>query len=270
MSDRGIARPQDAWDRSDSYEAYVGRWSRMVAREFITWLDRPPGGAWLDVGCGTGALLSAVLALADPGQVTGLDASENYVAHAARHHADERATFEVGDAQALPFADASFDTVVSGLVLNFVPDHHRAVESMVRVTRPGGVVAIYVWDYARGMELMRHFWDAAVERDPRARDLDEGVRFPLCQPDALAGFWREKGMGGVDVRPIDIPTAFPSFDAYWAPFLGGQGAAPAYAMSLDEDARTDLRERTRARLPIQPDGSIPMHARAWAVRGTVA
>lgn len=270
MSDRDVARPKDAWDRSDNYEAYVGRWSRLVAREFITWLDRPAGGAWLDVGCGTGALASAILELANPRQVTGIDASQNFVAHAARALPDKRATFEVGDAQALSFADATFDTVISGLVLNFVPDQHRAVDGMVRVTRPGGVVATYVWDYARGMEFMRHLWDAAVERDPQAREMDEGVRFPLCQPDALADFWREKGLAGVDVRPIDIPTVFPDFDAYWEPFLGGQGAAPSYVMSLDEDARADLRERTRARLPIQPDGSIPMTARAWAVRGSVA
>ena len=115
--------------------------------------------------------------------------------------------------------------------------------------------------------MMRHFWDAAVEIDPAAAKADEGARFPLCRPDALAELFTGAGLGGVEVTSIDITTAFASFDEYWRPFLGGQGPAPAYAMALDEKTRADLRDRIRARLPLQADGSLSLIARAWAVRG---
>ena len=160
--------------------------------------------------------------------------------------------------------------VVSGLVLNFVPDQRAALAEMARVTGKGGTIAAYVWDYAGKMELMRFFWDAAVELDPGAAKMDEGIRFPLCRPEALEKLFAGAGLKGVEVTPIDIPTPFANFDDYWQPFLGGQGPAPAYAMSLDETARARLRDRIRERLPIQADGSISLTARAWAVRAMFA
>jgi hypothetical protein len=153
------------------------------------------------------------------------------------------------------------------LVLNFVPvpDQLKAAREMVRSARTGGTVASYVWDYAGEMQLMRHFWDAAVALDPAARDLDEGVRFSLCRPDALAALFRKAGLSAIETRAIDVPTVFLDFDDYWTPFLTAQ--TPAYARSLDEARRTTLREKLRVSLPIQPDGSIHLIARAWAVRG---
>ena len=139
---------------------------------------------------------------------------------------------------------------------------------MVRVVRPGGIVAAYVWDYAGRMELMRYFWDAAVELDPAAGALDEGLRFPLCQPAPLAELFEGAGLQRVEGREIEVPTRFKDFDDYWSPFLGGQGPAPGYAMSLDEPRRAALRELIRSRLPIAADGSISLVARAFAVRGT--
>ena len=159
--------------------------------------------------------------------------------------------------------------MVSGLVLNFVPDPHLALLEMARVTAGGGTIAAYVWDYAGKMELMREFWDAAAALDAAAAQLDEGIRFPLCRPQALAACFAGAGLKDVEVRAIDIPTPFTSFDDYWQPFLGGQGPAPAYAMSLDEPARARLRERIAQRLPAKPDGSIALTARAWAVRAIV-
>jgi SAM-dependent methyltransferase len=257
----------DAWASGTAYEPYVGRWSRLVAREFLAWLAVPPGRCWLDVGCGTGALTETILAVAAPRRVDGVDRSEGYVAFARARVRDERARFEVADAQALSVADASYDAVVSGLVLNFVPEPTRAAGEMARVAVPGATVAVYVWDYAGRMELMRHFWDAAVALDPAAHDLDEGVRFPLCRPERLEALWRGSGLAGVETRAIDVPTVFRDFDDYWTPFLGGQGPAPGYCVSLPEDRRAALRERVRAALPVRPDGAIPLVARAWAVRG---
>lgn len=257
----------DAWDSGSAYEPYVGRWSRLVAREFLGWLAVPPGGRWLDVGCGTGALVENILALAAPGEAVGIDPSAAYVAFARERVRDPRVRFDVGDAQALQAASASFDAVVSGLVLNFVTEPDRAVSEMARVARPGGMVAAYVWDYADGMQMIRLFWDAAAALDPRSRELDEGRRFPLCRPEPLTDLFRRAGLEGVEVRAIEVPTVFRDFDDYWSPFLGGQAPAPGYAMSLSEERRAALRERIRASLPTDSQGRHNLVARAWAVRG---
>ena len=257
---------KDAWASGDAYEPYVGRWSRLVAREFLDWLDRPAGLQWLEIGCGTGALTGTILAQAAPRSVTAVDPSEAYVEYARRRIGDGRVDFRIGEVQSVREA-GRFDVVVSGLVLNFIPDQASAVAAMKRAARPGGVIAAYVWDYAGEMQLMRHFWNAAVALDPAAAQLDEGKRFPICRAEKLSDLFAGAGLGDVAVRAIDVPTVFRDFDDYWSPFLGGQGPAPGYCMSLPEDRRTALRDRIRVGLPIRPDGSIPLVARAWTVRG---
>jgi SAM-dependent methyltransferase len=240
-----------------------------VAVEFLAWLGLGPGLRWLDVGSGTGALSQQILARASSREVVGIDQSEEYVAYARARIADPRASFRVGDAQALAREPAEFDAAVSGLVLNFVPAPARALAGMRRAVRAGGVVAVYVWDYADRMQLMRYFWDAAGALNPAARDLDEGRRFPMCTPERLADLFNEAGLREVETRALDVPTVFRDFDDYWSPFLGAQGPAPGYCMSLAEGQRATLRERLRANLPIRPDGSIHLVARAWAARGRV-
>lgn len=259
---------KDNWSSGASYEPYVGRWSRLVAHEFLAWLAVPPEQRWLDVGCGTGALTQSILSVAEPAAVTGVDRSEGFIAYARATIPDVRASFAVGDAQALPAESDAFDAAVSGLALNFVPDSARAAAEMARATRPGGMVAAYVWDYSGQMQFMRFFWDAAIAVDSKARDLDEGPRFPLCHPEALERLLSAANLHDVATHAIDIPTVFRDFDDYWSPFLGGQGSAPTYAMSLDEERRVAIRERLRATLPIAADGSISLVARAWAVRGS--
>jgi SAM-dependent methyltransferase len=257
----------DTWASGEAYEPYVGRWSRLVAREFLRWLAMPAQSRWLDVGCGTGALSQTILEVAAPRAVTGIDRSDGYLAFARAHTPDGRVQFDLGDAQDLPVEPGAYDAVVSGLVLNFIPQPDRAVAEMTRAARPGGTVAIYVWDYAGRMQLMRHFWNAAAALDSKAYDLDEGRRFPLCQPEPLIRCFQAAGLTAVEARPVDISTDFRDFDDYWSPFLGGQAPAPGYAMSLSEERRAALRERIRAGLPFALDGSIPLWARAWAVRG---
>ena len=257
--------PLDAvWVSGGAYEAYVGRWSRLVAAAFLDWLAAGPRLRWLDVGCGTGALTQTILERNDPETVLGIDSSEGFVAVATAQTDDARARFEPGDAAHLP-VDAA-DVAVSGLVLNFLPDPGAAVAAM-RAAAPTGLVAAYVWDYGGRMELMRYFWDAAAVLDADARDLVEATRFPMCRPEPLEAMWREASLIDVASRPIDVPTVFRDFDDYWNPFLGGQGPAPAYAMSLDPQRRDALREHLRGSLPISSDGSIKLIARAWAVRG---
>jgi SAM-dependent methyltransferase len=260
-------RLREVWASGPSYEPFIGRWSRLVARDFLAWLAVPSGSRWLDVGCGTGALSQTITHWADPSAVTGVDASPDYIAYAAASTTDARLSFLLGDAQALPVETAGYDVAVAGLALNFLPDPGNAVAEMVRATRARGQVAAYVWDYGAGMQILRLFWDAAIALDPAASPLDEGRRFPVCEPGALTALFHAAHLEEVAARAIEVATPFRDFAAYWSPFLGGQGPAPSYVMSLDEGRRAALRERLRARIPSQQDGSIALIARAWAVRG---
>ena len=233
----------------------------MVAPRFLAWAGVSAGGAILDVGCGSGALGQAALAHG-AARVVGLDRSPAYAADAAAA-TGRSASVVAGDAARLPVARATFDAAVSGLVLNFLSDPVAAVRELARVVRPGGTVAAYVWDYAGRMELPRHFWDAATELAPAvAGPLDEGVRFPLCRPEALAVLFRAASLATVATAALDVPTVFRDFADYWSPFLGGQGPAPGYVLSLAPAARARPREHLRQRLPHAPDGSVALVARA--------
>jgi SAM-dependent methyltransferase len=239
-----------------------------VASQFIDWLDMPNGLRWADVGCGTGALTELIMRSCAPVSVVGIDRAAAFVALARRRITDARANFEVGDAMSLPWADASVDASVSGLVLNFVPDGAAMVREMRRVTRPGGRVAAYVWDYAGGMQMMRHFWDVAIALNPKDASLDQAERFPICNPGPLQALFEAEGLKQVSTRAIDIPMVFRDFDDFWTPFLWKQGAAPTYLAKLEPAMQHRIRDQLKARLPAQPDGSITMGARAWAVQGT--
>jgi SAM-dependent methyltransferase len=262
-------RPVDTWANGVAYEPFVGRWSRAVAREFVEWLAPAPRATWLDVGCGTGALTQVVFAAAAPRRVLAIDAARGFIACAAANVTDARAGFAVADARALPVADASLDLAVSALALNFVPEPARATAEMARVVRPGGTVAAYVWDYADGMQFLRLFWEVATALDPAAGELDEGRRFPICQPGALMALFRGAGLEVVETCGIEVPTRFRDFDDFWQPFLGGQGPAPGYVERLDGPSRQRLREALRAALQPRADeaGAVALRARAWAVRG---
>jgi SAM-dependent methyltransferase len=257
----------ELWASGEAYEPYVGRWSRLVAPEFVRWLALADRRDWIDVGCGTGELTNAILETAAPNSVRGIDPSAGFVAFARNRIADGRAEFTIGNAQDLAaFDDASADAVVCGLVLNFVDDAAAAMAEFARVARPGGAIGAYVWDYAGEMQMLRHFWEAAIELDADAVHVDEG-QCAICSPEALAQLFSAARLLEVDTRPIDVPTLFADFDDFWSPFLSGQAPAPRYAMSLSEERRSDLRELIRARLPIAADGSIALIARAWAVKG---
>lgn len=257
-----------SWDSARAYEMYVGRWSRKVAAEFLRWLAPSPRLAWADVGCGTGVLAAAILEACDPSSIQGIDTSEAFVSQARQRVVDTRVRFETGDASRLPWAAAGSDLTVSGLVLNFIRDHETATREMARVTRPGGRVAAYVWDYAGGMQMMRHFWDAAIAVSPEDRKLDQAERFPLCRPDPLKALFEGAGLKSVSVRAIDIPTVFRDFDDYWTPFLGKTGAAPTYLASVADNVKERIRRHLESRLA-PANGPIELTARAWAVQGLV-
>lgn len=255
------------WASGEAYEAYVGRWSRLVAREFVKWLTAAPDSVWLDVGCGSGALTRTILEMASPRFAIGVDHSVPFVEYLRSKMASRRFCCSVQDARNLGLGQETCNLVVSGLALNFVPEPQQAVREMARVTKSGGCVAAYIWDYGE-MQMMRSFWNAARQLEPAARDLDEGVRFHMWKPEGLTNLFHSAGLENVETQVIDVPTVFRDFEDYWSPFLGGQGPAPAYAASLSEERRTALRDRVRANLPMAVDGSIHLNARACAVRGT--
>ena len=258
--------PNDRWEGADAYERFMGRWSRELARSFVSWLGVPPGLHWLEVGCGTGALTSQILEIGRPASVRATDASEQYVAHAGAELSDARVEFVAASADELPAREPGYDLVASSLVLNFLPDPIAALREMRSLAARDGIVAACVWDYAEGMEFLRRFWDAAVALDPSARRYDEGERFPICSPSGWEAAFRVTGFTRIEIEALEVPTRFQDFDDYWIPFVGGPGPAPGYLASLSPREQRELEERLAATLPRDEDGAIALTARAWAAR----
>jgi SAM-dependent methyltransferase len=264
-----MTQQREMFVESDAYERFMGRWSRRLAPLLVKFASVDERDSVLDVGSGTGALAFAVAEAMPSVRVTGVDPSAAYVRYAQARAPNDRVRFLVGDAQALRLPDATFDKTLSLLVMNFIPDPATAMREMIRVTRPGGIVAAAVWDYGEGMEMLRVFWDEAVALDSTIAARDER-NMPLCRRGELAALWRAHGLQQVDEQPIAIELSFESFDAYWLPFLGGQGPAGAYVASLRETARVALESRLRKRLlGARQDGAFTLRARAWAVKGVV-
>jgi SAM-dependent methyltransferase len=223
---------RDQWSVGLSYEDFMGRWSRRLATEFISWLRIPRGVHWLDAGCGTGALADAVCSHADPASVVCCDPVTPFVEYARGHSRDARQSFMIAGVDSLPHRSGGYGSVTSLLVLNFLSDPEGAVLETRSVAAPRSTVSACVWDYSDEMLLLHHFWDAAVSQDSAASALDEGNRFPLGRPDALTALFRDGGFGGVRCEPIEIRTVFASFDDYWRPFLLGTGPTPSYVALL--------------------------------------
>jgi SAM-dependent methyltransferase len=254
---------------SAAYERFMGRWSRLLAAAYIPFAGVRSKDRVLDVGAGTGSLALTLEAIAGVKEVVGVDPSEGLIAFAKRNAGAGRTRFEIGDAQALEFDDASFDRTMSLLVLNFVPDHERAIAEMRRVTRPGGGVSACVWDYGDGMRMLRFFWDEAVALDPAVDKKDER-HMKLSREGQLGDAWKKAGLINVQEKPLVIEQSFGSFDDYWEPFLKGAGPAGAYVVSLPGDRREQLASRLRNRLLRgREDEPFMLKARAWAVKGTV-
>jgi SAM-dependent methyltransferase len=254
----------------DAYEMYMGRWSRLLAPSYVSFAAVKDGERVLDVGTGTGALAAAVEAKTRTSEIVGVDPSAGFIAYAKKAARSPRLRFEVGDGQALPYADAAFDQTMSMLVLNFIPDHEKALREMRRVTRPGGVISTCVWDYGDGMESLRIFWDEAVALEPAAAPKHER-NMKLTRQGELGQLWRKAALIEVREEPLVIEQAFSSFDDYWGPFLKGTGPGGAYVVSLDDERRRRLEARLRTRLlGGKADGAFTLKARVWCVRGQVA
>ena len=251
------------------YEQYMGRWSRLLAPAYIAFAGVQDGERVLDVGAGTGALAQTLAAQMTSAEIVGVDPSSAFIAHASKNANSGRARFEVGDAQALAFGDASFDRVMSLRVMNFSPDQDKAIGEMRRVTRPRGVVSACVWDYGAGMESLRFFWDEVVALDPASAARDER-NMKLSREGELGALWRKAGLTEVRETALAIEQAYTSFGDYWEPFLKGTGPGGAYVVSLDAEHRQRLEARLRKRLlGGRADDAFTLKARAWCVRGEV-
>ena len=255
--------------QSDAYSRFMDRWGRRLAPLLVKFAQLGAPASVLDVGTGLGALATSLASAYPHASVTGIDPSAAFIEAAAARTQNPRLQFLGGDAQALQFPDGSFDAVLSSLVMNFILEPSQALREMIRVTRPGGVVAAAVWDYGEGMEMLRVFWDEAIALNPAVALSDER-HLALCKRGELGALWRSGGLAGIDEQPLTIDLNFESFDDYWSPFLGGIGPAGAYVAALSESDRDALRYRLVHRLcDGHEDQPITLHARAWAVRGAV-
>lgn len=251
------------WERADAYEGFMGRWSRVVARTAIDEADVEIGGRCLDVGCGVGSLSSTVLERSRPDALIAVDRSAAFLRAAARR--EPTLTVVHADASRLPFATASFDAVVSGLVLNFVPDPVAAMGEITRVTRPGGTMLVYVWDYDHPDFFLTRFWQAfEAVRGQRAAG-DERGRWSICSGPGMRELAVTGGLPAGAVRSIDITCSFDDADELWEGFLLGVGPTGSAAESLTVDEQVRLRAVLAAGLPSGAHGRVDLTARAWAV-----
>jgi SAM-dependent methyltransferase len=249
-----------------AYERMMGRWSKLAGATFLDWLDAPKGLHWVDVGCGNGAFTEVLIAHCAPSAVTAVDPSEGQLSFARTRPGTKLAQFRIGDAQALPFPDDSFDAASMALVITFLSDPAKAVAEMARVVRPGGLVATYMWDILGGgvpvapIEVaLKSLGKASPPRPSSA----------ASRRDAMQALWQAAGLRSIETRVIRIPVLYADFDDFWdsnsAP-IGPSGQA-INAMSPDE--KTQLKTRLREQLPIAPDGRIAYESFANAAKGRV-
>lgn len=250
------------FDNGAAYEDFMGVWSRLVGEQFLAWLAPAKGLRWVDIGCGNGCSTEQLLQVAQPASVAALDPSAEQLTAARALLTGQPVTFEQGSAMALPFADSSFDAAQMALVMFFVPDPAQGLSEMRRVTRPGGLLAAYVWDLPAGGLPWNEVWLA-----------QEALGIPVVQPpstaisdlDALASLWRAGGLEDVESCRIHVERRFADFDGYWQAFWPG---APLKG-TIPPERIADLREATRAQLGVAGDAPFTVKGFASAVKGRV-
>lgn len=251
------------FDDGAAYEQMMGIWSRFAGEIFLDWLAPPSELRWIDIGCGNGAFTELLVDRCAPAELEGIDPSEGQLAFARTRPAARLAKFQRGDAVALPFASDRFDAAVMALVLVFVPDPAKGVDEMVRVVRPGGIVATYMWDMTGGgfpldpILVEMRAMGLAPPRPPQVN---------ASRMDVLRDLWLGAGLEDVATREITVQRTFADFDAFWTTNVKASTIGATVAAMSSEDVET-LRSRVRARLPQDAGGSITYSARAHAIKG---
>jgi SAM-dependent methyltransferase len=258
---------QDNWQAGSTYDRFMGRWSRKLAPLFVEWLDVDQHLDWLEVGCGTGSLTHAIVERANPNSVVACDPTPAFIDFARGSVPDSRVRFIEAGADNFPISRNGYDVITSSFALNFFPDPLGGLTRMRSATGPRGLVSACVWDYAEGMQFLRHFWDAALELDVDSSIEDEGARFPICKKENLTQLFRAAGYVDVRCDYLEIETVFASFEDYWEPMTGGTGPAPSFVTKLSSSNVEKLRSTLEARLPRDGSERIPLRARAVAACG---
>jgi SAM-dependent methyltransferase len=246
---------------ADAYDGFMGRFSRLLSAQMADLTSVRAGQRVLDVGCGTGALTGELVSRLGPSVVAATDPSEPFVAATRLRHPG--VDVRQAPAESLPFPDRSFDAALAQLVVHFMRDPIAGLTEMGRVTRPDGAVAACVWDHGGSRGPLRLFWAAARAMDP---DVDDESHRPGTREGQLEELFRAAGLRDVEATTLSVRLEHASFEAWWEPFTRGVGPAGAYLASLDEDRRTELRDRCRRRVPVEPFVTTAM---AWAARGLV-
>lgn len=249
-----------------AYERLMGRWSRLAGDQFLDWLAMPKGLKWLDVGCGNGAFTEALIARAAPAEVVGIDPSEGQLEYARTRPGAKLAQFRVAGAQDLPFGDKTFDAAIMALVITFVPDPLKAVGEMVRVVRPGGVVATYMWDIPGGGLPLEPIH---VAMRTAGIDTPNPPGFAVAQRDRMQALWQEAGLQSVESRVISIEVSYSGFDDFWDSNSVPIGPAGQAIHRLSADKQEQLKAQLRKQLPAGAGGRIAYKAWANAVKGRV-
>lgn len=248
------------------YEKSTGAWTRLLAPGFVDFMQIQKGDSVLDVGCGTGILARAIAGVSKASKIIGIDRSAGFVDYARKKETDGRVMFQQGDAQTLPFTNASFDQCLSLLVIAFIPNQSGALSEMKRVTKSGGKIGTVNWDFAGRMVPNRALWEA----DAGAAEASSGITRTYGSADGLSEFWTDAGLQDVTVTALSIARRFDSLDDYWLPLLKGQGVGGTYLAHLSKERQAAVRERLRQNLlGGRMDGSFSLSAKAWAVRGEV-
>lgn len=246
-----------------AYEQMMGVWSRLAGEIFLDWLKPPSGLRWIDIGCGNGAFTEVLVDRCSPTEVHGIDPSEEQLVFARTRPSSRVTEYRQGNAMALPFPAGRFDAAVMALVVVFVPDPAKGVEEMVRVVRPGGLVATYVWDMVGG-----GFPLDPILLEMRAMGLapPHPPRVNASRMEALHGLWTGASLGSVETRGIEVTRTFADFDDFWAINAKSTTITATISAMASSDVEK-LKSRVRAGLPTDSQGHVTCSARAHAVKG---
>jgi len=249
-----------------AYERFMGPWTRAVGAVFLDWLAMLEGQRWLDIGCGTGVFTELISEKAAPSEIVAIDPAPAQILYAREKPVAARADFRIADAAELPFDDASFGVAASALVINFIPEREKAIAEMRRVTRPGGCVAGFVWDFCGPLAVTRHVTNVLREMEAKVAPMP-GVK--STRPEALGLLFEQAGLADVALRAIEVELTYPHIDAYWRRFIENPTPASLFVRGLPPAEQEVFRAKVTASLPAAPDGTVTFSARANAVKGFV-